>query len=87
MISNLTKYIPTILVFFFIFAIFYFYNSDINKKNDLQKNLIFHNLMKEKEESLIIVENDTNDILDFKSDVENYLKKKKKRYFWNLLKF
>lgn len=86
MISNLTKYIPTILVFFFIFAIFYFYNSDINKKNDLQKNLIFHNLMKEKEESLIIVENDTNDILDFKSDVENYLKKKKKRYFWNLLK-
>jgi len=86
MISNLTKYIPTILVFFFIFAIFYFYNSDINKKNDLQKNLIFHNLLKEKEESLIIVENDTNDILDFKSDVENYLKKKKKRYFWNLLK-
>ena len=83
MISNLTKYIPTILVFFFIFAIFYFYNSDINKKNDLQKNLIFHNLLKEKEESLIIVE---NDILDFKSDVENYLKKKKKRYFWNLLK-
>tara|TARA_B100001250_G_scaffold212206_2_gene182043 strand:- start:6467 stop:6727 length:261 start_codon:yes stop_codon:yes gene_type:complete len=86
MISNLTKYIPTILVFFFIFAIFYFYNSEINKKNDLQKNLIFHNLLKEKEESLIIVENDTNDILDFKSDVENYLKKKKKRYFWNLLK-
>ena len=86
MISNLTKYIPTILVFFFIFAIFYFYNSDINKKNDLQKNLIFHNLLKEKEESLIIVENDTNDILDFKSDVENYLKKKKKTYFWNLLK-
>jgi len=86
MISNLTKYIPTILVFFFICAIFYFYNSDINKKNDLQKNLIFHNLLKEKEESLIIVENDTNDILDFKSDVENYLKKKKKRYFWNLLK-
>ena len=86
MISNLTKYIPTILVFFFIFAIFYFYNSDINKKNELQKNLIFHNLLKEKEESLIIVENDTNDILDFKSDVDNYLKKKKKRYFWNLLK-
>ena len=86
MISNLTKYIPTILVFFFIFAIFYFYNSDINKKNDLQKNLIFHNLLKEKEESLTIVENDTNDILDFKSDVDNYLKKKKKRYFWNLLK-
>ena len=37
--------------------------------------------MKEKEESLIIVENDTNDILDFKSDVENYLKKKKKDIF------
>ena len=53
---------------------------------DLKKNLIFSNLLKEKEESLIIIENDTNDILNFKSDVDNYLKKKKKRYFWNLLK-
>ena len=86
MIVNMMRYAPTILVFLFIFTVVYFYNSDFNKKNDLQKNLIFHNLLKEKEESLIIVENDTNDILDFKSDVENYLKKKKKRYFWNLLK-
>ena len=80
------RYAPTILVFLFIFTVVYFYNSDFNKKNDLQKNTIFNNLLKEREESLIIVENDTNDILDFKSDVDNYLKKKKKRYFWNLLK-
>ena len=86
MIVNMMRYLPTILVFLFIFTVFYFYNSDFNKKNDLQKNTIFNNLLKEREESLIIVENDTNDILDFKSDVDNYLKKKKKRYFWNLLK-
>ena len=86
MIVNIMRYIPTILVFFFIFTIFYFYNSEVNKKNDLQQNIIFNDLLKEKEESLTIVENDTNDILDFKSDVNNYLKNKKKRYFWNLLK-
>ncbi len=86
MIVHIMKYIPTILVFFFIFTIFYFYNSELNKKNDLQKNIIFNNLLKKKEESLTILENDTNDVLDFRNDVENYLKKKKKRYFWNLLK-
>ncbi len=86
MIANIIRYTPTILVLFFLFIIFYFYNSDLNKKNDLQKNTIFNKLLKDKEESLIIVESDTNDILDFKSDVDNYLKKKKKRYFWNLLK-
>ena len=66
MILNLMRYIPIILVFFFLFTIFYFYNSDLNKKNDLKGNIIFNNLLQEKEESLTIVESDTNDILDFK---------------------
>jgi len=86
MILNIMRYFPTILVFFLLFSIFYFYNSDLNKKNESRANITFNNLLKNKEASLTIVENDTNDILDFKSDVDNYLKKKKKRYFWNLLK-
>ena len=86
MIINIMRYLPTTLLFFLLFMIFYFYNSDLNKKNDSQANIIFNNLLENKEASLTIVENDTDDILDFKSDVDNYLKKKKKRYFWNLLK-
>ena len=86
MIVNIMRYLPTILLFSLLFLIFYFYNSDLNKKNESQANIIFNNLLKNKAASLTIVENDTNDILDFKSDVDNYLKKKKKRYFWNLLK-
>jgi len=86
MIVNIMRYLPTMLLFFLLFTIFYFYNSDLNKKNELRANMIFNNLLKNKETSLTIVKNDTDDILDFKSDVDNYLKKKKKRYFWNLLK-
>ena len=87
MMINIMRYFPTILVFFLLFSIFYFYNSDLNRKNNESRaNIIFNNLLKNKAASLTIVENDTNDILDFKSDVDNYLKKKKKRYFWNLLK-
>jgi len=86
MIVNIMKYLPTILLFFLLFTIFYFYNSDLNKKDESRTNIIFNNLLKNKEASLTILENDTDDILDFKSDVDNYLKKKKKRYFWNLLK-
>ena len=86
MIVNIMRYLPTILLFFLLFTIFYFYNSDLNKKDESRTNIIFNNLLKNKEASLTILENDTDDILDFKSDVDNYLKKKKKRYFWNLLK-
>jgi len=86
MIVNIMRYLPTILLFFLLFTIFYFYNSDLNKKDESRTNIIFNNLLKNKEASLAILENDTDDILDFKSDVDNYLKKKKKRYFWNLLK-
>lgn len=86
MIVNIMRYLPTILLFSLLFLIFYFYNSDLNRKNESRANIIFNNLLKNKAASLTIVENDTNDILDFKSDVDDYLKKKKKRYFWNLLK-
>ena len=86
MIVNIMRYLPTILLFSLLFLIFYFYNSDLNRKNESRANIIFNNLLKNKAASLTIVENDTDDILDFKSDVDNYLKKKKKRYFWNLLK-
>tara|TARA_B100001179_G_C18446720_1_gene341213 strand:+ start:156 stop:416 length:261 start_codon:yes stop_codon:yes gene_type:complete len=86
MIVNIMRYLPTILLFSLLFLIFYFYNSDLNRKNESRANIIFNNLLKNKVASLTIIENDTNDILDFKSDVDNYLKKKKKRYFWNLLK-
>ena len=86
MIVNMMRYLPTILLFSLLFSIFYFYNSDLNRKNESRANIIFNNLLKNKAVSLTIIENDTNDILDFKSDVDNYLKKKKKRYFWNLLK-
>ena len=86
MIANIMRYLPTILLFSLLFLIFYFYNSDLNRKNESRANIIFNNLLKNKVASLTIIENDTNDILDFKSDVDNYLKKKKKRYFWNLLK-
>ena len=86
MIVNIMRYLPTILLFSLLFLIFYFYNSDLNRKNESRANIIFNNLLKNKAVSLTIIENDTNDILDFKSDVDNYLKKKKKRYFWNLLK-
>ena len=71
MIVNIIRYFPTILLFSLLFTIFYFYNSDLNKKNELRANTIFNDLLKNKKASLIIVENDTNDILDFKSKVKN----------------
>jgi len=43
-------------------------------------------LRKKKIDSLTILESDTDNILDFRSDVSDYLKKKRKRYFWDLLK-
>ena len=86
MIKNFIRYIPFILLFVIATLVLYFYNSKLNLKNQSESNLIFNHLLKKKIDSLTVLESDTDNILDFTSDVSDYLKKKRKRYFWNLLK-
>ena len=65
-----------IIVFIFLFNIFNYYSSNKNIKN------INLNRLKD----IIILENDTNNIIEHNMDFNEEIKSNKTRSFWNLIK-
>ena len=74
-------YVVTILGFI-IFAVTYYF-SDKNKKNSYRSTKLYDNKIIKYNDDLIILESDTENIIEY---VENNLNKNKKKYkFWELL--
>ena len=74
-------YVVTILGFL-IFAVSYYF-SDKNKKNSYRSTKLYDNKIIEYNDDLIVLENDTENIIEY---VENNLNIDKKKYkFWELL--
>ena len=77
------KYLFFLLViFFFIFFTVRFYFSDENIKNSYRSISFLDEKIKEIENNLILLKNDTENIIEF---VEYKNKKTKKFLFWKLL--
>ena len=73
-------YVVTILGFL-IFAVSYYF-SDKNKKNSYRSTKLYDNKIIEYNDDLIVLENDTENIIEY---VENNLNIDKKKYkFWEL---
>ena len=75
------------LVSFFIFIIlttrFYFSDQNIRETN---KSRSFYAVEQNNNiQNLPLLQNDTNDIIEYIYDAETYKKKKKKYTFWNLI--
>ena len=75
----------TSFIFFISFVIFFYLSEKniilINKVRSLylnENNIKLHDLP--------LLENDTENIIEYSSDVENYKKNKKKYIFWDLIK-
>ncbi len=85
MINKVFSILQFLLIIFFIFYINYYYFSDTNidkiYKNRLNLSL---NLTKNAGE-LPLLNNDTNNIIEYQN-IDESMKKIKKRSFWNLLK-
>ena len=83
MIKNLF-YLITSLIFLITIIFFYFSEENIKSTN---KNRSFYLLsLNNKIEDLPILENDTQNIIIYSNDVENYKKNKKKYKFFDLIK-
>ena len=84
MIKELKYVFYIIIIFFFIFFISRYYFSDDYKK----KSYRTLNLVEDKiiifSENLVILESNTNDIIEYVEYQKN--KNKKKYHFWELLK-
>ena len=75
-----------ILIILFFFSIFKFYSSNNNvKKVNLNRTNI-EDILKSKITNIPILENNTNDIIEFNSSFSEEIKNDEPRNFWNLFK-
>ena len=75
-----------ILIILFFYNVYSYYSSDKNiKKISLNRSNI-EKILSEQVQNLLILENDTNNILEFNSSFSEEIKNNEPRSFWNLLK-
>ena len=80
------KYVVYLLtIFFFIFFVIKFYLSEDNIEWSNKAKLQYQNILDKKFISLPIIKDDTNDIIEYTNEIENF-KNKKQRKFWDLFK-
>ena len=72
-------------IFFFIFFVIKFYLSENNIKWSNRVILQYQNILDKKFINLPIIKDDTKDIIEYTSEIEDF-KNKKQRKFWDLLK-
>ena len=84
MIKELKYVFYILIIFFFIFFISRYYFSDEYKKKSYRSLNLVEDKINIFSENLVILENDTNNIIEY---VEYQKDKNKKKYhFWELLK-
>ena len=80
------KNISYLLLFFtFIILITSFYFSDQNIKEINKSRSIYSVNLSKYTQNLPLLKNDTNNIIEYRNDIEVYKKKKKNYTFWNLI--
>ena len=85
MLKELKYVVYLLTIFFFIFIVIKFYLSEDNIKLNNKVIIQYQNILDKKFISLSIIKNDTNDIIEYTNEIEDF-KNKKERKFWDLLK-
>ena len=75
-----------IIIFLFFLNIYKYYSSNKNIKNINLNRSNIEEILKTKISNIPILENDTNNVIEFNSSFSEEIKDNKKRSFWNLLK-
>ena len=75
-----------IIISLFFFNVFSYYSSNKNIKDINLKRLNIEEILKDKTSNLIVLDNDTNNVIEFNSSFSEEIKGNEQRNFWNLLK-
>ena len=75
-----------IIIFLFFFNIYKYYSSNKNIKNINLNRLNIEEIIKTKISKIPILENDTNNVIEFNLSFSEEIQDNKKRNFWDLLK-
>ena len=85
MLKEIKNVVYLLTIFFAIFFVTKFYLSENNIKWSNKVILQYQNISDKKFINLPIIKDDTNDIIEYTSEIEDF-KNKKQRKFWDLLK-
>ena len=85
MIKEVKYLVYLLIIFFSIFFVIKFYLSENNIKLNNKVMLQYQNKLDKKFNNLPIIKNDTNDIIEYTNEIEEF-KNKKPRKFWDLFK-
>ena len=83
MIKELKYFFFIIIIFLFFFLISKYYFSNENVKNSYRSLESFDTKISKYSDKLIILKNDTENIIEYAD--KDSIKKKKKFFFWDLL--
>jgi len=75
-----------IIILLFFFNVYNYYSSNKNIKNINLNRSNIEEIIKTKISNIPILENDTNNVIEFNSSFSEEIKNNKKRSFWDLLK-
>ena len=75
-----------IIIFIFFFNVFKYYSSNKNIKNININRTNIEAITKNKITNIPVLENDTNNVIEFNSSFSEEIKNDKSRSFWDLLK-
>ena len=75
-----------IFILLFFFNIYNYYSSKKNIKNVNLTRSNIEEILKKKISNLTVLENDTNNVIEFNSSFSEEIKSNEQRNFWNLLK-
>ena len=85
MFKEVKNVVYLLTIFFSIFFVINFYLSENNIKRSNKVILQYQNILDKKFINLPIIKDDTNDIIEYTNEIEDF-KNKKQRKFWDLLK-
>ena len=85
MLKEAKNVVYLITIFFSIFFVVKFYLSESNIKRSNKIIYQYQNELNKKFNNLPIIKNDTNDIIEYTNEIEEF-KNKKQRKFWELFK-
>ena len=85
MLKKIQNIFYLLLFFVFITLTISFYFSDQNIKETNKSRSIYAVKLNYNTQNLPLLKNDTNNIIEYKNDVEVYKKKKKNYKFWSLI--
>ena len=85
MLKEAKNVVYLLTIFFAIFFVTKFYLSENNIKLSNKVMLQYQNELDKKFNNLPIIKDDTNDIIEYTNEIEEF-KNKKQRKFWDLFK-